>query len=73
MKRNVIEINKLLQVHLTNNDEEVIGVEALINKYDTSLSQYLLKIAIKPTLSDKQIQEYYKNYQIIKYFKQIYD
>ena len=37
------------------------------------LSQYLLKIANQPTLVNHQIQEYYKNYQIIKYLEQISD
>lgn len=77
MGRNVIENIKLSQQYLETKEQEtydeVIEVEALINKYDTTLSEYLLKIAQQPTLSHEQTQEYYKNYQIIKHLEQISD
>lgn len=77
MGRNVKQIIHLSLDYLSSHDQEVydevLEVEALVNKYDTQLSQYLLKIAQHPTLSDTQTQEYYKNYQIIKYLEQISD
>lgn len=77
MGRNVLENIKLSQHYLTSKEQEVydevLEVEALVNKYDANLSQYLLKIAQQPTLSKDQTQEYYKNYQIIKHLEQISD
>lgn len=77
MGRNVLENLKLSQQYLITHEEEsydeVLEIEALVNKYDTKLSQYLLKIAQQPTLSHDQTQEYYKNYQIIKQLEHISD
>lgn len=77
MGRNVLENIKLSQQYLTSREEEVydevLEIEALVNKYDTQLSQYLLKIAQQPTLSHEQTQEYYKNYQIVKQLEHISD
>ncbi len=77
MGRNVLENIKLskqyLLSHNTEEYDEVIEIEALVNRYDASLSQYLLKIAQQPTLSQDQTQEYYKNYQIVKHLEQISD
>ena len=61
MGRNVLENIKLSQHYLTSKEQEVydevLEVEALVNKYDANLSQYLLKIAQQPTLSKDQTQE----------------
>lgn len=77
MGRNVLENIKLSKQYLLSHEQEeydeVLEVEALVNKYDAKLSQYLLKIAQQPTLSKDQTQEYYKNYQIIKHLEQISD
>ena len=77
MGRNVLENIRLSKQYLLTKEKEVYDevheVEALVNKYDTLLSQYLLKIANQPTVANHQIQEYYKNYQIIKYLEQISD
>lgn len=77
MGRNVIENIKLSQRYLMskNNEDydEVIEIEALINKYDSRLSKYLLKIAQHPTLAKKQTYEYFKNYQIIKNLERMSD
>lgn len=77
MGRNVLENIRLSQQYLMSREEEVydevLEIEALVNKYDTQLSQYLLKIAQQPTLSHEQTQEYYKNYQIVKQLEHISD
>lgn len=77
MGRNVLENIRLSQKYLITKDselyDEIIEVEALVNKYDTQLSVYLLKIAQNPTLSNEQTKEYYKNYQIIKQLEHISD
>lgn len=77
MGRNVLENIELSKQYLLSREQEeydeVIEVEALVNKYDANLSQYLLKIAQQPTLSKDQTQEYYKNYQIVKHLEQISD
>lgn len=77
MGRNVLENLKLSQHYLVTHEnesyDEVLEIEALVNKYDTQLSQYLLKIAQQPTLSHEQTQEYYKNYQIVKQLEHISD
>ena len=77
MGRNVKQIIRLSKEYLETKDneiyDEVLEVEALVNKYDTLLSEYLLKIAQQPTLAHDQTKEYYKNYQIIKYLEQISD
>lgn len=77
MGRNVLENIKLSKQYLTTREaevyDEILEIEALVNKYDTQLSQYLLKVAQQPTLSNEQTQEYYKNYQIIKQLEHISD
>lgn len=77
MGRNVLQNIKLSQSYLLSKEEEeydeIIEIEALVNKYDTNLSHYLLMIAQQPTLSDDQTQEYYKNYQIVKHLEHISD
>lgn len=77
MGRNVLENIKLSKQYLLTQEEEiydeVIEVEALVNKYDSQLSLYLLKIAQQPTLAHDQTKEYYKNYQIVKQLEHISD
>lgn len=77
MGRNVIAITQLSKQYLHTKEgeafDELAEVEALVNKYDTVLSQYLLKIAQQPILAKDQINEYYKNYQIVKYLERIAD
>lgn len=77
MGRNVLAVAKLSKEYLHSEDSEVydelVEIEALVNKYDTTLSQYLLKIAQQPILAKDQINEYYKNYQVVKYLERIAD
>ena len=77
MIRNVLQNIELSKQYLLEKDQEIfdesVEVEALVNKYDTQLSLYLLKIAQNPTLSEIQTQEYYKNYQIVKQLEHISD
>lgn len=77
MGRNVITNIKLSYGYLISkkNDDydEILEIEALVDKYDTRLSKYLLKIAQHPTLAQKQTNEYFKNFQIIKNLERISD
>lgn len=77
MGRNVLAVIQLSQQYLHSKDnemyDELLEIEALVNKYDTVLSEYLLKIAQQPTLAKDQINEYYKDYQIVKYLERISD
>lgn len=77
MGRNVIANIKLSYTYLISKNsedyDEIIEIEALIDKYDSRLSKYLLKIAQQPTLAKKQTNEYFKNYQIIKNLERIGD
>ena len=60
MGRNILENIRLSKQYLLTKKKEVYDevheVEALVNKYDTLLSQYLLKIANQPTLVNHQIK-----------------
>lgn len=77
MGRNIITNIKLSNnyLHSKNNEDydEILEIEALIDKYDARLSKYLLKIAQQPTLAKKQTNEYLKNYQIVKNLESIGD
>lgn len=77
MGRNVITNIKLSYGYLISkkNDDydEILEIEALVDKYDTRLSKYLLKVAQHPTLAQKQTNEYFKNFQIIKNLERISD
>ena len=77
MGRNVIANIKLSYTYLISKNsedyDEIIEIEVLIDKYDSRLSKYLLKIAQQPTLAKKQTNEYFKNYQIIKNLERIGD
>lgn len=77
MGRNVIENVKLTQTYMTSREQEdfdeIMEVEAVINKYDTILSKYLAKIVQQQTLGQDQTVEYSKNFQIIKNIERISD
>lgn len=77
MGRNVIANIRLSYNYLVSkkNDDydEILEIEALVDKYDSRLSKYLLKIAQNPTLAQKQTNEYFKNFQIIKNLERISD
>lgn len=77
MGRNVLTNTKLSNTYLLSKNsedyDEILEIEALIDKYDLRLSKYLLKIAQQPTLAKKQTNEYFKNYQIIKNLERIGD
>lgn len=77
MGRNVIANIKLSYGYLISKDhedyDEIVEIEALVNKYDSRLSKYLLKIAQQPTLAKNQTNEYFKNYQIIKNLERVSD
>lgn len=77
MGRNVITNIKLSYGYLiskkSDDYDEILEIEALVDKYDTRLSKYLLKIAQHPTLAQKQTNEYFKNFQIIKNLERISD
>ncbi|MFV0381549.1 MAG: Na/Pi cotransporter family protein [Breznakia sp.] len=53
--------------------EEVEEIENIVNKYDTTLSRYLLKIAQQQTLAKDQTVEYSKNFQIVKNLERMSD
>ena len=77
MSRNIAVIMDLSLQYLETKENEVFDelmeVEALVNKYDSTLSQYLLKIAHQPVMAQDQMNEYYKNYQVVKYLERISD
>jgi len=77
MARNVFENIKLSRSYLLSKEEEVFDevqeIEAVVDKYDTILSRYLLKIAQQPTLAKDQITAYSKNFQIVKNLERISD
>lgn len=77
MGHNVIANVKLSYNYLVSKKsddyDEILEIEALVDKYDSRLSKYLLKIAQQPTLAQKQTNEYFKNFQIIKNLERISD
>lgn len=77
MGRNVLENIKSSSAYLTSKEEEAYDeiqeIEAEIDKYDTKLSKYLLKIAQQPTLSKEQTNSYSKNFQIVKNLERVSD
>lgn len=77
MGRNVLENIKVSHTYLLSKEqedyEEVEEIEAIVNKYDTNLSKYLLKIAQQQTLAKDQTTEYSKNFQIVKNLERISD
>lgn len=77
MGRNVIENIKLSRTYLLTKDsedfDETMEVEGLVNKYDSNLSKYLLKIAQQQTLAKDQTKQHTKNFMIIKNLERISD
>ncbi|MDQ0359667.1 Na/Pi cotransporter family protein [Breznakia pachnodae] len=77
MGRNVLEIVKVSRTYLeTKNSEdydEVQEIESIVNKYDTNLSKYLLKIVQQQTLAKDQTTEYSKNFLIVKNLERMSD
>lgn len=77
MGRNVLanlETSKLyLETKKQEEYDEVLEIEALVNKYDTRLGNYLLKIAQHRTLANNQTKEYYRSFQTIKSLERISD
>lgn len=77
MGRNVIENVKLSQTYMVSRKEEdfdeILEIEAVINKYDTILSKYLAKIVQQQILGEDQTNEYSRNFQIIKNIERISD
>jgi len=77
MGRNVLANIHVSKTYLLSKEEEdydeVSEIEVLVDKYDTTLSKYLLKIAQQPTLSKQQTTAYSKNFQIVKALERISD
>lgn len=73
----VVETVKLSQVYLHSKDQEdydeVIEIENVVNKYDTELTAYLLKIAQQNTANSDLISTYSTAFQIVKNYERISD
>ena len=77
MGHNVLEIIKVSRSYLETKSsedfDEVQEIESIVNKYDTNLSKYLLKIVQQHTLAKDQTVEYSKNFLIVKNLERIAD
>jgi len=77
MGYNVLENIRLSKTYLVSKDNEdldqLVEIEEIVNKHDTILSKYLLKIAQEPSLSKSQSKSYSKNFLIIKKLERISD
>lgn len=77
MGRNVIANIETSKTYLESKKQEdydeIVEIEALVNKYDTRLGNYLLKIAQHRTLASNQTKEYYRSFQTIKSLERISD
>lgn len=77
MGRNVLENLKISHAYLLSKKkedfDEVQEIEAIVNKYDTTLSKYLMKIAQDQTLAKDQVEAYSKNFLTVKNLERISD
>lgn len=75
MGRNVIANIKLSYTYLISKNsedyDEIIEIEALIDKYDSRLSKYLLKIAQQPTLAKSKLMNTLKIIKLSKILNEL--
>lgn len=72
----ITNINNSFAYLMSKNQEdydEVMEVEAIVNKYDTEILSYLLSIAQKPGLTERQTNMYNEYFQAVKNYERISD